>query len=152
MASRPGAKAWHDTTGLGRGEIFLAPVGSLELVTGRPLAVPPLLIETTQLDHIHTAVHQWLRASYPDNAASLLAAPELTDWNSRLFTVKLEESLTVGFWQSENPDHNKPIAIEGDLSAAGMSFAVITPPAGTPSSPTASSRARSTPSTPQRST
>jgi 6,7-dimethyl-8-ribityllumazine synthase len=120
-------KGWHDAIGPGRGEIFLTPVGSLELVTGRPLAVPPLLIETTQLDHIHTAVHQWLRASYPDkDAASLLTAPELTDWNSRIFTVKLEETLTVGFWQSENPDHNKPIAIEGDLSAAGMSFAVIT--------------------------
>ena len=119
-------KGWQDATGPGRGEIFLAPVGSLELVTGRPLAVPPLLIETTQLDHIHTAIHQWLLASYPDKATSLLSAPELTDWNSRIFTVKLDESLTVGFWQSENPEHGKPIAIEGDLSAAGMRFAIVT--------------------------
>jgi 6,7-dimethyl-8-ribityllumazine synthase len=125
-------KGWQDPNGAGRGAAFLAPIGNLELVTGRPPAVPPLLIETTQLDHLHSAIHQWLLAAYPDrDPASLLSAPELTHWNSRLFTVKFDPggsqpALTVGFWQSENPDHNKPIAIEGDLSAAGMSFAVIT--------------------------
>ncbi len=120
-------KGWQDSNGgPGRGAAFLAPLGNLELVTGRPPAVPPLLIETTQLDHLHTAIRQWLLTVHPDkDAATLLSAPELTHWNSRLFTVKLD-TLTVGFWQSENPGHNKPIAIEGDLSAAGMSFAVIT--------------------------
>jgi 6,7-dimethyl-8-ribityllumazine synthase len=122
-----GGKSWQDTDGPGRGSEFLAPLGNLEFVTGRPPAVPPLLIETTQLDHIHSAIHQWLLANQPDaDPATLLSIPELTRWNSRLFTFKLDDTLTVGFWQSENPDHNKPIAIEGDLSAAGMSFAVIT--------------------------
>jgi 6,7-dimethyl-8-ribityllumazine synthase len=103
-----------------------SPLGSLELVTGRPLAVPPLLIETTQLDHLHTAIHQHLLTNNrAEDVNNLLTAPKLTDWNSRIFTVQLD-TLNVGFWQSENPDHNKPIAIEGDLSASGMSFAVIT--------------------------
>jgi 6,7-dimethyl-8-ribityllumazine synthase len=61
---------------------------------------------------------------------SLLGSPELTHWNSRLFTVKLpdgaSEGLTLGFWESENPLHGKPAAIEGDLSAEGMRFAIVT--------------------------
>ncbi len=124
LGFEPG-KGWQDATG--RGAAFLAPIGNLEIVTGLPPAVPPLLIETTQLDHIHAAIHQWMLLSYrSEEIAARLTAPELTHWNSRLFTVKLGEDLTLGFWQSENPLHNQPIAIEGDLSAAGMSFAVIT--------------------------
>ena len=120
-------KGWQDASGLGRGASFLAPVGELETVTGRPPAVPPLIIETTQLDHVHAAIHQWLLASHrTEEIQALLSTPELTTWNSRLFTVKLDDTLTVGFWQSENPLHNRPAAIEGDLSAAGMSFAIVT--------------------------
>jgi 6,7-dimethyl-8-ribityllumazine synthase len=54
----------------------------------------------------------------------------LTHWNSRLFTVRLKDDagsgLELGFWQSENPLHGKPAAIEGDLSAAGMRVAIVT--------------------------
>src|SRR5882724_7028126 len=98
LGFEPG-KGWDD--GEGRGAAFLAPVGNLELVTGRPPAVPPLLIETTQLDHLHAAIHQWMLATYPTDAeaiATLLSPPVETHWNSRLFTVKFDESLTVGFW------------------------------------------------------
>ena len=31
----------------------------------------------------------------------------------------------MGFWESENPLHGRPVAIEGDLSAAGMRFAIV---------------------------
>jgi 6,7-dimethyl-8-ribityllumazine synthase len=118
-------KGWND--GIGQGAAFLAPVGNLELVTGRPPAVPPLLIETTDLNHIHTAVYEWMLVNHrTEHVTQLLSEPAPTHWNSRIFTVKLDESLTVGFWQSENPLHNKPVAIEGDLSAAGMSFAIVT--------------------------
>jgi 6,7-dimethyl-8-ribityllumazine synthase len=54
----------------------------------------------------------------------------LTHWNSRLFTVTLAtgeaQEMKLGFWQSENPLHGKPAAIEGDLSAVGMRFAIVT--------------------------
>lgn len=122
-------KDWQDEQG--RGSAHLAPLGNVEFVTGRPPAVPPILIEVTQLDQVHAAVQKWMVANYrTEEIATLLTEPELTHWNSRLFTVKIltgeAEALTLGFWQSENPLHNKPLAIEGDLSAAGMRFAIVT--------------------------
>jgi 6,7-dimethyl-8-ribityllumazine synthase len=124
LGFEPG-KDWQDAQG--RGAVFLAPLGNLELVTGRPPAVPPVLIEVTELDAIHTAVQKWMLATYrTEEVEALLTTPELTHWNSRLFTADLAPDLKLGFWQSENPLHNKPVAIEGDLSAAGMRFAVIT--------------------------
>jgi 6,7-dimethyl-8-ribityllumazine synthase len=128
LGFEPG-KGWQDAKG--RGSAHLAPLGNLEFVTGRPPAVPPLLIEVTQLEQVHAAVERWMLAHYrSEEIAELLSAPELTHWNSRLFTVKIAtgeaEALTLGFWQSENPLHNKPVAVEGDLSAAGMRFAIVT--------------------------
>jgi 6,7-dimethyl-8-ribityllumazine synthase len=40
--------------------------------------------------------------------------------------VQISPELRIGFWQSENPLHGLPEAIEGDLSAANMRFAVVT--------------------------
>jgi len=118
-------KGWED--GQGRGAALLAPLGNLELVTGRPPAVPLVLIEVTNLDAIHATVQRWMLANYcTEEVATLLSAAELTRWDSRLFTVDLAPELRIGFWQSENPLHDRPVAIEGDLSAAGMRFAVIT--------------------------
>jgi 6,7-dimethyl-8-ribityllumazine synthase len=118
-------QGWQDAQG--RGSAFLAPVGNLEFVTGRPPAVPPLLVEVTQLDHIHSLVENWLLADHrTEELPTLLSPVEGTHWNSRLFTVQLTADLKLGFWQSENPLHGQPIALEGDLSAAGMRFAVIT--------------------------
>ena len=118
-------KGWQDAQG--RGAAFLAPIGNLEFVTGGRPAVPPLLVEVTQLDHIHALIEKWFLVSYrTEEIATLLSTPELTHWNSRLFTAQLTPELKVGFWQSENPLHDQPNAIEGDLSAAGMRFAVVT--------------------------
>jgi 6,7-dimethyl-8-ribityllumazine synthase len=60
-----------------------------------------------------------------EEIAEQLSSVAPTHWNSRLFTVSLDPSLVVGFWESENPLHGKPIAVEGDLSAAGMRFALV---------------------------
>jgi 6,7-dimethyl-8-ribityllumazine synthase len=118
-------KGWQDAQG--RGAAFLAPMGNIEFVTGRAPAVPPVLIEVTQLDHIHAQVEKSLLADHrTEEIAALLSTPELTHWNSRLFTVQLTPDLKLGFWQSENPLHNQPNAIEGDLSAANMRFAIVT--------------------------
>lgn len=124
LGFEPG-KGWKD--GLGRGSAFLAPLGNLELVTGGSPAVPPLLIEVTELDQVHSLVQQWMLTVYrSEEIKALLSTPELTHWNSRLFTAQLTSELRVGFWQSENPLHNKPLAVEGDLNAAGMRFAIVT--------------------------
>jgi 6,7-dimethyl-8-ribityllumazine synthase len=118
LGFEPG-KDWSDATG--RGSAFLAPLGNLELVTGRVPAVPPV-----QLDLVHTAVERWMLANFrTEEIEQLLSPANSTHWSSRLFTVALDPSLTLGFWESENPLHGKPIAIEGDLSAAGMKFAIV---------------------------
>lgn len=118
-------KGWKDEQG--QGAAFLAPVGNLEFVTGRAPAVPHILIEVTQLDHVHSLVKDWLLPhSSPEEIPTLLSAPELTHWNSRLFTVQLTPELRLGFWQSENPFHNQLNVLEGNLSAANMRFAIVT--------------------------
>ena len=112
-------KGWADAEG--KGAAFLAPLGNLELVTGRAPGVPQLLIEVTQLDSVHAIAKAWLAKHSPD---TVFAEPAPTHWNSRMFTVELA-GLQLGFWESENPMHGKPIAIEGDLSAAGRKFAIV---------------------------
>src|SRR5579875_2291851 len=117
-------KGWADDTG--RGAAFLAPLGNLELVTGRPPAAPEILIETTQLDAVYAVVRSWMAANYrTEEAVVRLSAPAATHWNSRMFTADLAEGLKIGFWQSENPLRGRPIAIEGDLSAEGHRFAIV---------------------------
>ena len=117
LGFEPG-KGWDD--GAGKGAAFLAPLGNLELVAGRAPAVPPMLVEVTHLDEVRAGVVAW--ASESGVAVGEVAA---THWNSRLFAVTLDPSLTIGFWESENPLHGRPVAIEGDLSAAGMRFAIV---------------------------
>jgi 6,7-dimethyl-8-ribityllumazine synthase len=123
LGFEPG-KGWDD--GVGRGAAFLAPVGNLEIMTGRAPAVPPVLVEVTQLDQVRHAVEQWMLANYrTEEIAALLGEVAPTHWGSRLFTVTLDAGLVLGFWESENPLHGKPVAVEGDLSAAGMRFAIV---------------------------
>lgn len=123
LGFEPG-RGWDD--GIGKGAAFLAPLGNLELVAGRPPAVPPILIEVTHLDQVHAAVEQWMIASYrTEEIPKLLTKIAPTHWGSHLFTVSLDPGLKVGFWESDNPLHGRPIAVEGDLSAAGMRFGVV---------------------------
>ena len=123
LGFEPG-RGWDD--GAGRGLAFLAPIGNLELMTGRVPAVPPVLIEVTQLDQVREAVEHWMIANYrAEEVAGLLTNASATHWGSRLFTVALEPGLVLGFWESEHPLHGKPIAVEGDLSAKGMRFAIV---------------------------
>jgi len=111
-------KGWEDAEG--KGAAFLAPVGNLEIVTGRVPSVPPVLIEVTQLDAVYAATKTWVGDSGLE-----LSEVAATHWNSRLFTVELSEGLRLGFWESNNPEHGRPVAVEGDLSAAGMRFAIV---------------------------
>ena len=134
LGFEPG-RGW-ETTG-GKGSAFLAPLGNLELVTGRLPAVPRLLVEVTGLEEVFRVTRDWLLAnpSTEDSSetqgkdglapAETLSDPAETDWNSRLFTAELTPGLEIGFWESNNPDHGRPIAIEGDLSAANKRFAIV---------------------------
>ena len=123
LGFEPG-RGWDD--GTGRGAAFLAPVGNLELVAGRAPAVPPILIEVTHVEQVHAAVEQWMIANYrSEEISKLLTKVAPTHWKSQMFTVTLDPSLKIGFWESDNPLHGRPVAVEGDLSAAGMRFGVV---------------------------
>lgn len=122
-------RGWDDGSGddFGQGAPFLAPLGNLELVTGRPPAVPALLVETTQLDAVHAAVREWMGTSdgTSEGTGSQLSEIAPTHWQARLFRATLSPGFEVGFWESANPLHGRPLAVEGDLSAAGKRFAIV---------------------------
>jgi 6,7-dimethyl-8-ribityllumazine synthase len=116
-------KGWEEQGG--RGASFLAPLGNLELVLGKMPSTAEILIEVTSLDAAHQAAETWLRAQGGDRAVSRLSPIEETGWKSRLFTVEPEPGLALSFWAWSDPVKGKPVALEGDLSAQGMKFAVI---------------------------
>jgi len=115
-------KGWQQDDA--RGASFLAPIGNLEFVSGRPPAVPSVLIEALHLEDVHQVAKQWLAARSPE-AAATLSEISPTHWNSRLFTVEPVPGMVFGFWQSTDPLHGKPAAIEGDLIATGYRFAIV---------------------------
>jgi 6,7-dimethyl-8-ribityllumazine synthase len=110
-----------------RGRPFLAPLGNLELVHGAlPTATSQLLVEVTGLDALHQGAFGWLRARLGAEAAEMrISAPEETAWKSRMFSVEPVEGFTVAFWEWQDPLRGKPVALEGDLSAEGMRFALV---------------------------
>jgi 6,7-dimethyl-8-ribityllumazine synthase len=114
LGFEPG-KGWDD--GAGKGAAFLAPLGNLEFVTGRSPAVPELLVEVTSLDVVHGIAKGWAK----DETVGEIAE---THWKSRLFTLEAA-GLKFGFWERTDPFAGKPVAIEGDLSAEGMRFAIV---------------------------
>ena len=118
-------KGWSD--GEGRGSAFLTPIGNLELVTGRLPTVPALLVEVTHLDQVRSAAALWVEQSEGVNAT--ISEISETHWASRIFTASIAtgsgEELVIGFWESDNPVHGRPAAVEGDLYAAGMRFAIV---------------------------
>lgn len=108
-----------------RGASFMAPLGNLEFVDGKFPSVADVLIEVTQLDAVHHATETWLRANSPNSNGSRLSAITETDWQSRMFTVEPQPGFSFSFWAWTDPLRGKPVALEGDLSAEGMKFAIV---------------------------
>ncbi|MGA3136329.1 MAG: 6,7-dimethyl-8-ribityllumazine synthase [Terracidiphilus sp.] len=108
-----------------RGASFLAPLGNLEIVDGQFPSTADVLVEVTALDAAHQAAESWLRAQGGDSAAARLSPITETHWKSRIFTVEPEPGFAFSFWCWSDPLHGKPVAVEGDLSAAGMRFAIV---------------------------
>jgi len=108
-----------------RGASFLAPLGNLEFVDGRFPPLADLLIEVTSLDAIHQATETWLRAQRGHEALGRLSPITDTEWKSRIFTVEPETGFSFTFWSWSDPVKGKPVALEGDLSAQGMRFAIV---------------------------
>ncbi len=118
LGFEPG-KGWADDAG--KGAAFLAPLGNMEFVTGRPPSVPELLIEVTQIDVVQAIVKQWVEAGSGSSSVGEVAP---THWKSRLFQAVVA-GVSFGFWEREDVLAGRPVAIEGDLSAAGMRFAIV---------------------------
>ncbi len=108
-----------------RGVSFLAPLGNLEFVDGRFPSPADVLVEVTSLDAVHQAATAWLNSHFGEQSSARLSEISDTDWKSRIFTVQPEPGFTYGFWAWTDPLKGKPVALEGDLSAEGMKFAIV---------------------------
>jgi 6,7-dimethyl-8-ribityllumazine synthase len=117
-------KGWQEETN--RGVSFLAPLGNLEFVDGQFPAVADIMVEVTALDAVYQACETWLKANTGAAAESAqLSAITETHWKSRIFTVEPEPGFPFTFWAWTDPIKGKPVAVQGDLSAAGMKFAIV---------------------------
>ncbi len=123
--SHPGGEGLPPGTPTSRGVSFLAPLGNLEFVDGQFPSTADILVEVTSLDAVHQAAAAWLRAQGGDAALARLGPITETHWKSRIFTVEPEPGFPVSFWTWSDPQKGKPIALEGDLSAAGIRFAIV---------------------------
>jgi len=116
-------KGWEEENR--RGAEFLAPLGNLEFVFG-PFSYPSdVLVEVTALDAVYQAAQSWLLAEGGDAAAERLSPIAQTHWKSRIFTVEPEPGFAFSFWAWTDPLKGKPVAVDGDLSAVGMKFAIV---------------------------
>jgi 6,7-dimethyl-8-ribityllumazine synthase len=114
---------WQDSVSTGAS--FLAPLANLEFVNGQFPSVADVMIEVESLDQAYQAAERWLRANGGDEAMKRLQEPIDTDWKSRIFTVEPQLGFAFTFWAWTDPLKGKLVALEGDLSAKGMSFAIV---------------------------
>lgn len=123
LGFEPG-KGWSDD--VSRGTPFLAPLGNVEIVDGKASASAGTWIEVTALDDVHQVVEHWLARQHDAaDAAQRLSAIADTHWKSRAFTIEPVPGHKFTFWEWLDPLKGKPVALEGDLVATGMKFAVI---------------------------
>jgi 6,7-dimethyl-8-ribityllumazine synthase len=121
-------KGWQESES--RGASFLAPLGNLEFVDGQFPPVADVMVEVTALDAVYQAAEVWLRGQAGqvqggDQAVACLAPITETHWKSRIFTVEPVPGFAFSFWAWTDPLKGKPVAVEGDLSAEGMKFAIV---------------------------
>ncbi len=130
LGFEPGS-AWQNEAG--RGAAFRTPLGAIEWVdptagvTTQSLAPAELLVEVTALGAMRDAAEGWLRAQGVAEAelAGRLSPVTPTSWKTELFTVEPVPGLPIAFWEWAEPLRGKPAAMEGDLIATGMRFAIV---------------------------
>lgn len=123
LGFEPG-KGWDNEAG--RGAPFLAPLGNLEFVDGPASAAEGVWIEVTALDDVRRVAEGWLGKNLKAaDAAGRITVTEETFWKSRAFTVEPVPGHSFTFWEWLDPLKNKPAALDGDLVATGMKFAIV---------------------------
>lgn len=105
---------WKD--GTNKGASFIAPVGNLEIVHGKPPMPADAWIEVTDLDQLH--------AHIKESKVGKVGNMEPTHWKSRVFTLKAD-TLTLAFWQFDSPKPLKTQTTEGDLNVSGAKFGIV---------------------------
>jgi 6,7-dimethyl-8-ribityllumazine synthase len=111
---------------LSRGVSFLAPLGNLEFADGAAPIPAEIMVEVTGLEAVQTVARAWMIRNWGEQeGASRLSAVSEASWKARLFTVEPAPGHPVAFWEWDDPHKGKPVAVEGDLIATGMRFAVI---------------------------
>jgi len=110
-----------------RGRFFSSSKGNLEFVDGiLPWEKTDTFVEVTSLDAVREVAHTWLVKNAGEaEAAKRISETAETDWKSRLFTIEPVPGMTYAFWEWLDPLKGKPAALEGDLTADGMKFAII---------------------------
>jgi 6,7-dimethyl-8-ribityllumazine synthase len=105
-------KGWKDARS--EGASFLAPVGNLEFVFSGASHQTDLWVEVGDLDSTQEVfVKQKIKVT------PYQLEPE---WDLRAFIAEPVKGWKIAFWQKNRP---KEDAIEGDLNAQGMRFAIV---------------------------
>ncbi len=116
-----------------RGPSFLVPLAKLDLVPSEwspgsngnhaPAGLSGhLSFDVTSLGSIRSSAQAWLRATPRGGELSPITD---ADCDSRSFSVAPYQSLSITFRESNDPLRGQPVAVEGDLSAQGMRFAIV---------------------------
>jgi len=101
-------------TARGQGTPFKASLGQIEFVEGLETVHADIWVEVTDLDS--------LRDVLAKEKARIATEVQQTSWDSRFLVAEPAKGLKVLFWQKDRPAQD---ALEGDLSAHGMSFGVV---------------------------
>src|SRR3984957_168592 len=117
-------RGWEEE--LSRGVSFLAPLGNLEFADGIAPSAAEIMVEVPALEAVQAVARDWMVRNWGEpEAEHRLSAVAETDWKSRLFIVEPAPGHPIAFWEWDDPHKGKPVAVEGDLSAHGMRFAVV---------------------------
>ncbi len=109
-----------------RGASFLAPLGNLEFADGLVPASTEIMVEVTGIEAVQTVAREWMSKHWGEQEArNRLSDVNETTWKTRLFTAEPVPGHAIAFWEWDDPHKGKPVALEGDLSAHGMRFAIV---------------------------
>lgn len=98
----------------GRGAPFHGTVGTLEFIEGKQAQEADIWIEVTDLDTI--------RGLLQKQKIKFVSDVKETDWNSRVLVIEPVKGMRFAFFQQDRPHAD---AVEGELNASGMRFAIV---------------------------
>lgn len=105
------------------GPSFLAPTGNLQFADGSQSPKSGIQVEVTELDAVYSSVQQWLSSTWGEATGRITPVSEAE--KIRSFEAEPVPGLRIAFWEWTDILQGKPVAIEGDLSAADMRFAIV---------------------------